>query len=483
MAKLFVTVEWNEGRISGEVEKTESALYHFIGKLLPNLVIPNILRVYTNIGRVEFTIKQRGGYIKDGEVYPSMCVVENLNTIDLPSDTYEDAYLTCIHPESNNYKFYWLRPSTTGIQATYGRIGSVRGEMFGERSLLNPYPTHMYWIRYFEKLSKGYVDQTDIYLKSEKLKKEESEEEVEEVTEDKDAPAYILYEQLMSYANRVVEETFVNKHVTIAQTKEARRLFGMLSEKTSVAGFNSVILDLMQVAPRRCSDVMAFLARSDRDFSYIVDREENILLSMEAVTSKKPSKKLRGFAKNEIEVYVATDEQKEQVLSKLSDSLKGNVLNVYRVIPKAQQERFNAYLKKNDIHEVKQLWHGSRNCNWLSIVENGLQLNPNAQITGKMFGKGIYFAPNAYKSWGYTSHYGSRWAGGNDAKVFMGLYATAYGNPWNLDGAYISLKESDVRLQGYDCVHAHAGNALREDEIVFYNEDAIVLNYIVEFAA
>lgn len=482
MAKLFVTAEWNEGSIRGEVEKTESALYHFIGELLPNLVIPNTLRVYTDIGRVEFTIKQRGDYIKDGEVYPSMYVVENLNTIDLPSDTYEDAYLTCIHPESNNYKFYWLRPSITGIQATYGRIGSVHGEMFGERSLLNPYPTRMYWIRYFEKLSKGYIDQTDIYLKSEELKKD-TEEGEEEIAEDKDTPAYILYEQLMSYASHVVEETFVNKHVTIAQAKEARRLFEILSEKTSVAGFNSVILDLMKVAPRRCSDVMMFLARSERDFSDIVNREENILLSMEAVALKKPSKKLRGFAKDEFEIYIATDKQKEQVLSKLNDSLKGNVLNVYRVIPKAQQERFNAYLKKNDIHEVKQLWHGSRNCNWLSIVENGLQLNPNAQITGKMFGKGIYFAPNAYKSWGYTSHYGSRWAGGSDSRVFMGLYATAYGKPWNLDSAYTTLEESDVKSQGYDCVHAHAGNALMQDEIVFYNEDAIVLNYIVEFAA
>ena len=64
-------------------------------------------------------------------------------------------------------------------------------------------------------------------------------------------------------------------------------------------------------------------------------------------------------------------------------------------------------MKKEDIHQVKQLWHGSRNENWFSILENGLQLNPNAIITGKMFGKGIYFAPSSNKSWNYTSYRGT----------------------------------------------------------------------------
>ena len=32
-----------------------------------------------------------------------------------------------------------------------------------------------------------------------------------------------------------------------------------------------------------------------------------------------------------------------------------------------------------------------------------------------------------------------------------------------------------------DCLHAHAGVSLQNDEIIFYHEDAMVLNYIVEF--
>ena len=72
---------------------------------------------------------------------------------------------------------------------------------------------------------------------------------------------------------------------------------------------------------------------------------------------------------------------------------------------------------KTSIHKNKKLlWHGSRNENWMSIISNGLILNPNAVITGKMFGQGIYFAPKSRKSFGYTSYDGSYWARGNSKR-------------------------------------------------------------------
>lgn len=56
--------------------------------------------------------------------------------------------------------------------------------------------------------------------------------------------------------------------------------------------------------------------------------------------------------------------------------------------------------------------------------------------------------------------------------------ATAYGSLLDIDNAH---SYSQNTLQGKNCVHAHAGTQLRNDEIVFYAEDAMVLNYIVEF--
>ena len=187
-----------------------------------------------------------------------------------------------------------------------------------------------------------------------------------------------------------------------------------------------------------------------------------------------------SFTADHIEVYYATEKQKKEVIAHLSDRLKGKVHQVYRVINQKHKKRFNDYLKKEDIHQVKQLWHGSRNENWFSILENGLQLNPNAIITGKMFGKGIYFAPSSNKSWNYTSYRGTSWASGNSDTAFMGLYATAYGTPHDVTMSE-SFSQNKLKNLHCNCVHAHAGSQLLNDEIIFYNESAMLLNYIVEF--
>ena len=127
-------------------------------------------------------------------------------------------------------------------------------------------------------------------------------------------------------------------------------------------------------------------------------------MAMQVVTGKNVLSDVSdNFQKENIIVSEASREKREKVLELLSPDLRSKVLNVYRVIPNDQEKKFKKYVKDRNISEIKSLWHGSRNENWLSIVENGLLLHPNAVITGKMFGNGIYFASNAKKSWGYTS--------------------------------------------------------------------------------
>ena len=186
-----------------------------------------------------------------------------------------------------------------------------------------------------------------------------------------------------------------------------------------------------------------------------------------------------NFQKKNIIVTEASKEKRERVLELLTPDLRLKVLNIYRVIPKEQEKKFKQYVKDRNISEIKSLWHGSRNENWLSIAENGLMLHPNAAITGKMFGNGIYFASSAKKSWGYTS--GGFWTREMSSSTrFMGLYATAYGNPLNVTSP---SNYSEKSIGNFNCVHAHAGNYLRNDEIIFYNEAAMLLTYLVEFSA
>ena len=92
-------------------------------------------------------------------------------------------------------------------------------------------------------------------------------------------------------------------------------------------------------------------------------------------------------------------------------------------------------LKRISLDDVKNLPDGTNV--YVDVYKR------QAIITGKMFGNGIYFAPSAAKSWGYTSARGTRWARGTSNTAFMALFATAYGNP-------VSYTHLDVyKRQGY----------------------------------
>ena len=475
---MNIKIHSNEGFYTTEAKATESECYKAIAKYIYALPVPNEITVETDFGDAKFKVVARGSYVKDGVTHPSMHVVEEYNNIQLIEELYKETYLTCINPESNNYKFYWMKPAKDGISVTYGRIGAQKGEMFGARDVQIPYPTRMFWILYYEKLSKGYVDQSEIYLSS--RTKKSSENSI--VVKDERAVSIELYKQLRRYAKKVVEEHLVSSSITEAQVKKAKEIFAKLCERKTVKGFNNQLLALMSVSPRKAGKVNDYLAKNKKDFVSIIQREENLISAMDALVGPLPTTDGCSFKSMGISVYEATPEQSKKVMDKLSPNLQQKVKKIYRIINRKHKERFDNYLKKEGIKHVKELWHGSRNENWLSIVKNGLQLNPDAVITGKMFGNGIYFAPSSDKSWGYTSFRGSYWARGNETTAFMGLYATAYGKPLDVSCAG-KYTQSIVKSNGKNCVHAHAGTQLRNDEIVYYSEDAMLLNYIVEFAA
>ncbi len=475
---MITDIIWNEGNVRMDVPETEEGLWKEVGKILLDIDVPNTLRVKTPLGEASLSIGKRGTFVKDGVTRPSMYVVPSYNYISLPSGEYKDAYLTCVNPESNNYKFYWLRPNSSGIGATYGRIGSEYGERFGKKDLQTPYDTYLYWIRYYEKLSKGYVDMSNVYLKSPKITKDTKKtvpRPKAETVSDK------LYEQLKSYARHVVKTVYASETVTKKQATMTKQLLAQLRERKTIKGFNSVLSKILQVSPRRARYISEMYARSEKDFGRIVLREESLYNAMSVMVGDIEVSAQEGFERLGIKVFEATDAQKEEVMKHLADGLENKVKKIYRVIPEAQQKAFDKYLKDNNIKKVKQYWHGSTNENWLSIIENGLQLNPNAKITGKMFGYGIYFAPRARKSFGYTSSRNSYWAHGSSNTAFMGLYATAFGKPYMVRSAG-QCTEAQLKRLGYDCVFAKAENTgLCNDEIVYYNESAMVLNYIVEF--
>lgn len=406
-------------------------------------------------------------------------------------------YLVMVDPKNNNYKYYQMTDNGNGtFTAKYGRVGARNYQT-------KDYPMSKWNSTYNSKVRKGYEDKTAIYGKgvsgqqqsavSDTTAREEVKRKTKKQITDEQ---FDLWAFLKQFTTATMRSTFVNADcITPAMVNESERLKNHLSALANIGNlseFNNVLMQLMAICPRFVSSrhgghggVEEWLAHSASDFQKIIDREDSLILTMKSsMTYNSTSINSQGYEAGYISdtVKTATDAQREVVMKHLPRDLRDKVLYIYRVIPEKKSKQYKAYCEKNDIHRTKLLWHGSRNENWLSIISTSLSLNPNAVITGKMFGNGIYFAPDAHKSWGYTSSRSAYWTRENSSYAIMGLYETAYGKPLDCERAY-PYSDNYVRSRGYDCVHAHKGASLYRDEIIYYNEDAMCLQYLVVFKA
>ena len=136
-----------------------------------------------------------------------------------------------------------------------------------------------------------------------------------------------------------------------------------------------------------------------------------------------------------IELRPFTEDEKKEAL-KLLKGQANRFINGWRVINKQTETAFDQFCKEENLYVgngIDYLFHGSKSENWWSIINTGLKLNPtNVVITGKMFGHGIYFAPKAAKSAGYTSMQGAYWTKGTATTGFLAVYKIAYGKPYDV---------------------------------------------------
>lgn len=399
----------------------------------------------------------------------------------------EERYLIMVNPNFNNNKFYKMTDNGDGTwTATYGRIGEDNG-FYGTRTKV--YPSHLWFRKLVEKLAKGYVDETELHTNT-----KNNASVSNEFLPIPDETIRAFVDWLVGCSRECIRRNYTVEIVEVSHEMidSGRQMLSQLSRCDSVEQFNAQLIELFHVIPRKMKKVCEYTANEPEDFGKILQREEELLDVLESqvkhftVHNQKVSDKTI-LEELGIEMFIATKEQTAEVMKHLNDSLKPHVKRIYRVINKRTQEALNEYLETHDA-EIKMLWHGSRNENWMSIMEKGLLLSPNAIITGKMFGKGIYFAPSSCKSWGYTSSPNAVWTSERGNTAIMGLYATAYGTPYDVykhssDMHFTS--ESFQRLHPEaNCLHAHKDKGmLLNDEIVFYREDQMTLNYIVEFNA
>ena len=394
-------------------------------------------------------------------------------------------YLVCVTTNNNN-KYYRMIPHGDTFEVEYGRVGASCQHA--------SYSMSQWDKKYNEKIKKGYVDQTHLVqdlIQKEQPKTKDGYKEIENK-----AIAEIV-QRLQDMAHKKIQANYKvsSQQVTQAMVDEAQNVIDSLMNKTTLKEFNNTLLTLFTVIPRKMGNVNDYIAKSEDDFARILKDEQDLLDVMRGqvvthIVQDEPTESVEEKQEPILEamglVFEPTTDEDVKMIKNLLGDCRDKFYKAWRVTNIKTQKRFDDFVKKEKISNTKLLWHGSRNENWWSIINTGLVLRPtNAVITGKMFGYGIYYAPKARKSLGYTSLSGSYWARGNSNSAFMAIMDVAYGKPYDVhsfDSKYYDFNYEKLQrtCPGANCLHAHAGSMLRNDEIIVYKEDQCTIKYLVE---
>jgi poly [ADP-ribose] polymerase len=392
-------------------------------------------------------------------------------------------YLVMVTSEENHNKYYRMIPDGDNFTVQYGRVGN-------DYVATDSYPISMWDKKLNEKLKKGYVDQTRLVATPTIAKKDKQYCDIAvKVIAD-------IVARLQTFARQAITDnyTITSSRVTQTMIDEAQDLINRLNlTDYNQKKFNDILVELFRTIPRKMDKVVNYLAYEDRDYRTILQREQDLLDVMRGqvvqqeldVDDKDTSTQAKQTLLEALglQIFETGNDDKTIIKSKLGE-LQPKFSNAWKVVNSKTQKNFDEFITHNKIDNKQLFWHGSRNENWWSIINSGLVLRPNAVITGKMFGEGIYFAPSAKKSFGYTSYNGTYWARGTSNQAFMSLFDVAYGKPYDVyshgDFYHFDYERLQQAKANANCLHAHAGKMLFNDEIVIYKENQITIKYLVE---
>lgn len=406
----------------------------------------------------------------------------------IPTD---DRYLTFVSPDNHNKYYRMTRGSGGNWIAEWGRIGGSGGV---GSSRTCTYPDCQWDIKYAEKIRKGYRDISDVFFGKNKTDSSEKKEP------DKKEPVKTYFGQEL--IRRLTEATkgFLNRNYTVSisnVTKEmvikAEEYLAEMKNLTSdPSSFNEALRALAETLPRAINNTRAFfpsIYSTPLQLEKIIERESAVLESMRNITGL--NKEGSGFGEKDypcprgVSFSEVTDKEKEKITNMMGSSAS-RIVKIWKVKNSKTDKKLKEWKEKNE-GKGKLLFHGSRTENFLPIISNGLIL---AKASYGMFGKGIYFAPEADKSIGYTSISGSYWRGGTEKTAFLGVYEVALGkhkdvysyNAPHGEKAYNTYDGSELRSKGYNSLWAHGHNAmLRRDECIVYDSDQCSIRYLIEF--
>lgn len=389
--------------------------------------------------------------------------------------------LIMVTPDNNN-KVYELRDNGDGTcTALWGRVGAGMQE--------TKYAIGEFDKKLKEKIKKGYKDITEL------LSVEKDVDEPELQITGVSQAVRDLINFLQNTAKGVVKKNYTVKvaDVTEKQIEAAQAILdhlAVLSQGTwSRDSVNKDLIELYSVVPRKMGNTKDFLLQATDTapkFQKLLSNEVDLLDILRGQVKTTIKKTSTG---TELKLDIVMREATPEELAHIRKTTDLDFSKVGKVFAVSNPKTEGAYISHFATPRSSELllYHGSRNENWWSIINNGLLIRPsNAIHTGSMFGDGIYFANKARKSIGYTSLSGSYWASGSSNKAYLALYGVNVGSMWDVlgksryGGSMSSLSLSKVRSAGYDTVFARGGADLRNDEHIIYEAPRCTIKYLIE---
>lgn len=383
--------------------------------------------------------------------------------------------MICVTANNNN-KFYNMKDLDNGIfEVEYGRVGATSTKL--------SYPISDWNKKYNEKLKKGYVDI------SESLQKEMRKAELD--IKDQDVKELITF--LMNCAKQSIKSNYNISldSITEIQINKVQNILNTLklaiNSKMPYTIINKYLTDIYTTIPRKMSDTRAFFMKANFQIQQLIELlqdEQNRLDTLRSQVEINNHNKINESITLEslgFSCEIASQEDRD-IIAKETDFKVANQ-KIFKISNKETESNFNPNHLK-----TRLLYHGSKNENFLSILQNGLKIRPKGvATTGSMFGDGIYGADKARKSIGYTSLKGSYWASGNSNKAYLAIFefATgkeykcfANGNRWN--SSMSNYNKEKINSYGYDSVFAEGGADLRNNEYIVYDSNQVTIRYLIE---
>lgn len=395
-----------------------------------------------------------------------------------------------------NEKFIMEDMGNGTMKLTEGRIGITVGR-YKPRVSYRPLSD---WDMVFQsRVSRGYLATKTHKMDRVEVRKGTNTADGLDYAPVPDPHVRVFIEELMRYQKQVFDASYTVRVDNISDEMIAlgeKILKGLASsyETMSVAEFNNKLKLLFAVIPRRMDKLSEHLAKHKSDFAGIVLDEQDLFDIMVSQVRSAGSPKIQEktvLEANGITVRLATADE-ESFLKGLLGGNAGKYLEAYRVSNEETEKAFTDFaelLGLEDGDGIVHLFHGTRNENVWSILTTGLKNRPpkDAVITGKAYGMGTYFAPDAVKSLGYTSRIGSKYANGTCGcgfllvcRVAVGQEDTYYDGHLGCDTSLDAEKLERI-APGALCTWAKARySGFRMDEVIVYQNCQSTIEYIIK---